>query len=129
MRMRRAILRWAGVLDVPDRRQKMSDEALATLGANSSLIHVDWMIGSAEMDVDGIGGRRKRAADARGRVGVTGRICYETRTLTGSCKDDEDATPAATKIEPSESERRRASRRAGATILRTFTDQRTTGRL
>jgi aminopeptidase len=34
--------------------EKMSDEALATLGANSSLIHVDWMIGSAEMDVDGI---------------------------------------------------------------------------
>ena len=27
---------------------------LAALGANESLIHVDWMIGSAEMDVDGI---------------------------------------------------------------------------
>jgi aminopeptidase len=34
--------------------EKMDDEALAALGANSSLIHVDWMIGSAEMDVDGI---------------------------------------------------------------------------
>ena len=34
--------------------EKMSDEELAALGANSSLIHVDWMIGSAEMDVDGI---------------------------------------------------------------------------
>jgi aminopeptidase len=34
--------------------EKMDDDALATLGANSSLIHVDWMIGSAQMDVDGI---------------------------------------------------------------------------
>ncbi len=34
--------------------EKMSDEELAGLGANSSLIHVDWMIGSARMDVDGV---------------------------------------------------------------------------
>jgi aminopeptidase len=34
--------------------EKMNDEELAALGANSSLIHVDWMIGSASMDVDGI---------------------------------------------------------------------------
>jgi aminopeptidase len=33
----------------------MEEEALNALGANSSLIHVDWMIGSAQMDVDGIG--------------------------------------------------------------------------
>lgn len=33
---------------------KMSAEELAAHGANSSLIHVDWMIGSGEMDVDGI---------------------------------------------------------------------------
>jgi aminopeptidase len=33
---------------------KMDAEALAKRGANSSLIHVDWMIGSGEMDVDGI---------------------------------------------------------------------------
>jgi aminopeptidase len=32
----------------------MSAEELEKRGANSSLIHVDWMIGSAEMDVDGI---------------------------------------------------------------------------
>jgi aminopeptidase len=34
--------------------EKMSAEELASRGANSSLIHVDWMIGSGEMDVDGI---------------------------------------------------------------------------
>ena len=34
--------------------EKMDDEELAALGANSSIIHVDWMIGSAQMDVDGI---------------------------------------------------------------------------
>jgi aminopeptidase len=34
--------------------EKMDDDALAALGANSSLIHVDWMIGSPHMDVDGI---------------------------------------------------------------------------
>ncbi len=32
----------------------MSDEDLAKLGANSSLIHVDWMIGSGEVDVEGV---------------------------------------------------------------------------
>jgi aminopeptidase len=34
--------------------EKMDAEALAALGANASLIHVDWMIGSGAMDVDGI---------------------------------------------------------------------------
>jgi aminopeptidase len=34
--------------------EKMSTEELAARGANSSLIHVDWMIGSGAMDVDGI---------------------------------------------------------------------------
>lgn len=33
----------------------MSDEDLAARGANQSLIHIDWMIGSGRMDVDGIG--------------------------------------------------------------------------
>jgi aminopeptidase len=32
----------------------LSPEELAAKGANDSLIHVDWMIGSAEMDLDGI---------------------------------------------------------------------------
>ena len=34
--------------------ETMSEEELAKLGANFSLIHVDWMIGSGAMDVDGV---------------------------------------------------------------------------
>src|SRR5215471_4009641 len=34
--------------------EKMSEEELTKRGANSSIIHVDWMIGSGEMDIDGI---------------------------------------------------------------------------
>ncbi len=34
--------------------ETMDETTLASKGANSSLIHVDWMIGSGEMDVDGI---------------------------------------------------------------------------
>jgi aminopeptidase len=34
--------------------EKMDQDALSALGANSSIIHVDWMIGSGQMDVDGI---------------------------------------------------------------------------
>ncbi len=34
--------------------EKMSEQQLAALGANDSLIHVDWMIGGATMSVDGL---------------------------------------------------------------------------
>ena len=34
--------------------ETMDDATLAAKGANSSLIHVDWMIGSGEVDVDGV---------------------------------------------------------------------------
>ncbi len=33
---------------------KLSKEQLSAKGANESLIHVDWMIGSGELDIDGI---------------------------------------------------------------------------
>ncbi|MGA3045747.1 MAG: aminopeptidase [Terracidiphilus sp.] len=33
---------------------KLTPEQLAAKGANDSLIHVDWMIGSADLDIDGI---------------------------------------------------------------------------
>jgi aminopeptidase len=33
---------------------KLSEEELAAKGANKSLIHVDWMIGSGDLDIDGI---------------------------------------------------------------------------
>jgi aminopeptidase len=38
----------------------MSQEELAKHGANTSLVHVDFMIGSAELDIDGITGDDKR---------------------------------------------------------------------
>ena len=45
----------AGVFVVREgRRQNDEPEELAARGANESLIHVDWMIGSGELDIDGI---------------------------------------------------------------------------
>ena len=34
--------------------ERLTEEQLASRGANKSLIHVDWMIGSNHIDVDGI---------------------------------------------------------------------------
>jgi len=33
---------------------KLSKDELAAKGANDSLIHVDWMIGSDKLDIDGV---------------------------------------------------------------------------
>jgi aminopeptidase len=33
---------------------KLSKDELASRGANDSLIHVDWMIGSDKLDIDGV---------------------------------------------------------------------------
>ena len=32
----------------------MDEAALARAGGNRSLIHIDWMIGSGEIDIDGL---------------------------------------------------------------------------
>jgi len=49
--------------------EKMSNEELATLGANESLIHVDWMIGGPTMNVDGISTGRDGLAEPLMRSG------------------------------------------------------------
>jgi aminopeptidase len=48
--------------------EKMSNEELAALGANESLIHVDWMIGGPTMNVDGLSA--SSAAEPLMRAGV-----------------------------------------------------------
>ena len=41
--------------------KKLSPDEIAARGGNRSLIHIDWMIGSAEIDIDGVyeDGRRE----------------------------------------------------------------------
>jgi aminopeptidase len=36
--------------------ESLGEDAFLSRGGNTSLIHVDWMIGSAEVDVDGVNG-------------------------------------------------------------------------
>ena len=61
--------------------EKMDAEQLAALGANASLIHVDWMIGSGEMDVDGVAADGScRAVDAQGRVGLNRDAAWRVRS-------------------------------------------------
>ena len=51
----------------------MSDEEFERAGGNRSATHVDFMIGSGELDVDGVlAGRHARTAHAPRRVGVNG---------------------------------------------------------
>ena len=60
--------------------EAMSDEEFEQAGGNRSATHVDFMIGSAELDVDGVlpdGG--DRAADAPRRVGPRW-CCYRPMT-------------------------------------------------
>jgi aminopeptidase len=45
---------------------KMSPDEIAARGGNSSMVHVDWMIGSAEIDIDGITAGGDRVPVMRG---------------------------------------------------------------
>ena len=50
--------------------ETMSDDEFERAGGNRSATHVDFMIGSAELDIDGVlAGWQRRTADAPGRVG------------------------------------------------------------
>ncbi|WP_459697355.1 aminopeptidase [Acidisoma sp. C75] len=42
--------------------EEKSEEALVEAGANRSLIHIDWMIGSGSVDIDGIGAQGEAEA-------------------------------------------------------------------
>jgi leucyl aminopeptidase (aminopeptidase T) len=46
------------------------EEIAAERGGNKSLIHIDWMIGSGEIDIDGWTPGQPHAGHAQGRVGA-----------------------------------------------------------
>jgi aminopeptidase len=50
----------------------MSEDELASRGSNKSLIHIDWMIGSDRVDVDGITQDGRSEPLMRGGEWVTG---------------------------------------------------------
>ena len=54
MKTPRRTLRWARPTVCLRDGDKLTPEELAAKGANDSLIHVDWMIGSDKLDIDGI---------------------------------------------------------------------------
>ena len=52
--------------------ERMSDDEFERAGGNRSATHVDFMIGSAELDIDGVLAERpRRTADAPWRLGLT----------------------------------------------------------
>ena len=54
---------------------KLTPEEIAARGGNKSLIHIDWMIGSDKIDIDGIKADGTRVAGLpQGRVGL-GALC------------------------------------------------------
>ena len=55
----------------------LSQDEIAARGGNKSFIHIDWMIGSDKIDIDGRRqGRQSRAGHAQGRVGLTVTTAY-----------------------------------------------------
>ena len=53
----------------------LTEEQLAARGANSSLIHVDWMIGSNQIDVDGVSAMGDLEPVMRAGAGSRVRLC------------------------------------------------------
>ena len=52
---------------------KLSPEEIAARGGNKSMIHIDWMIGSDKIDIDGDRCEgRAHAGVSQGRMGVSG---------------------------------------------------------
>ena len=50
----------------------MTADEIARRGGNKSLIHIDWMIGSGEIDIDGLAeDGRRHAGDAQRRMGLS----------------------------------------------------------
>jgi aminopeptidase len=46
--------RWGNAIRSASRRRGLAPEEVARRGGNTSAIHIDWMIGSGEIDIDGV---------------------------------------------------------------------------